>query len=61
MMADAGKMKPLSIFRLVDKEGRPIGQVVQPTSARILGCGAGTVLLVRDRMPPEVCRVRACA
>jgi hypothetical protein len=58
-MADAGK-RPVPVFRLVDGNGRPIGEVVQPISSRILGCGAGTVLLVRDQIG-EIYDSRACA
>jgi hypothetical protein len=36
------------VFRLLDRDGRPIGEVVQPSSAPEIGRGARTVLLVRD-------------
>jgi hypothetical protein len=39
--------KPVVIFRVLDCEGQPIGQVVQPKTSPVLGRGAGTVLLVR--------------
>jgi hypothetical protein len=35
------------VFRVFDQEGRPIGEVVQPASAPVVGLGAKTVLLVR--------------
>jgi hypothetical protein len=38
---------PVVVFRVFDREGRPIGQVVQPKSAPVMGLGASTVLLVR--------------
>lgn len=39
---------PVRVFRVFDREGQAIGEVVQPTSARVVGPGAGTVLLVRE-------------
>ena len=35
------------MFRVFDQKGRPIGEVVQPVSAPVVGVGAETVLLVR--------------
>lgn len=52
--------KPLAVFRVFDRDGRAIGEVVQPRSAPVVARGAGTVLLVRDeveggpRSPNEV-------
>jgi hypothetical protein len=39
--------KPVTVLRVFDREGRAIGQVVQPRSEPPVGWGAGTVLLVR--------------
>ena len=39
--------KPYAVFRVFDREGRPIGEVVQPKSEPVVGRGAQTVLLVR--------------
>jgi hypothetical protein len=39
--------KPVTVFRVFDRDGRAIGQVVQPRSAPVVGVGARTVLLVR--------------
>ncbi len=36
---------------LRDKQGQPIGQVFEARADRIVGRGAGTVLLVRNRVP----------
>jgi hypothetical protein len=36
------------VFRVFDQKGRPIGEVVRPISAPVVGLGAGTVLLVRS-------------
>ena len=39
--------KPYAVFRVLDREGRPIGEVVQPKFEPKVGRGAQTVLLVR--------------
>ncbi len=39
------------VFRVFDQKGRPIGEVVQPVSAPVVGVGAKTVLLVRGDRP----------
>jgi hypothetical protein len=41
------RMKPLAVFRVFNRDGQAIGEVVQPRSAPVVGWGAGTVLLVR--------------
>jgi hypothetical protein len=38
---------PVTVFRVLDRDGLPIGEVVQPKVASVVGRGAGTVLLVR--------------
>jgi hypothetical protein len=43
------QQSPVVVYRVLDREGRPIGQVVQPTSVPTLGLGARTVLLVRGK------------
>jgi hypothetical protein len=47
MLMTAG---PVVVYRVLDGAGRPIGEVVQPKSAPMMGRGAGTVLLSRDEM-----------
>ena len=39
--------KPVAVFRVFDKDGCPIGEVVQPRVEPQVGRGAETVLLVR--------------
>jgi hypothetical protein len=41
------KTKPVTVFRVFDRSGQPIGDVVQPRLDLLVGRGAGTVLLVR--------------
>jgi len=59
-MVELTRSKPIAVFRVLDREGQPIGAVVQPTCAPVLGCGAGTILLVRDPAAMDP-RLRACA
>lgn len=41
------RMQPVPVFRVFDRDGRPIGEVVQPRTEPVVGRGARTVLLVR--------------
>lgn len=59
-MIEMARVKAVKVFRVLDRDGRPIGKVVQPTSAPIVGCGARTVFLVRDQTGDDP-RERACA
>ncbi len=38
---------PIPTYRVYDDEGRPIGQVLLPTTDRLGGLGAETILLRR--------------
>ena len=46
-MVEMMSWKPVAVFRVLDRQGRPIGKVVQPKTPPMVGRGAGTVLLVR--------------
>jgi hypothetical protein len=46
-MVEMMSWKPVAVFRVLDREGQPIGEVVQPKTGSVVGRGAGTVLLVR--------------
>jgi PHP family Zn ribbon phosphoesterase len=46
-MVEMMSWKPVAVFRVLDREGQPIGEVVQPKAPPVVGRGAGTVLLVR--------------
>lgn len=39
--------RPYAVFRVFDREGRAIGEVVHPKVGPVVGWGAKTVLLVR--------------
>jgi hypothetical protein len=59
-MVEFSRATPASVFRVLDREGRPIGQVVEPSSMPVLECGGRTVLLVREEQSPSQ-PIRACA
>ena len=46
-MVQMTRWKPLTVRRVFDRDGRPIGEVVQPRLEPLVGRGPGTVLLVR--------------
>jgi hypothetical protein len=45
-MVEMTSWKPVTIFRVLDRDGLPIGEVVQPKAAPTVGRGAKTVLLM---------------
>ena len=55
-MVEKASSTPVRIFRVLDREGQPIGQVVQPKAAPVVGRGARTVLLVRATIGGELVR-----
>jgi hypothetical protein len=52
-MVEIASRKPLLVFRVLDRDGQPIGQVVQPKASPVVGVGARTVLLVRGEQLRE--------
>ena len=46
-MVEIANRKPVMIFRVLDRNGKSIGQVIQPKASPVVGVGARTVLLVR--------------
>jgi hypothetical protein len=42
------EVEPVLIYRVVNREGLSVGEVIQPSAAPRMGRGAGTVLLVRS-------------
>jgi hypothetical protein len=46
-MVQMVREQPIAVFRVFDRDGQPIGEVVQPRTAPVVGRGARTVLLVR--------------
>lgn len=49
-MVEITSRKPLMVFKVLDRNGRPIGEIVQPKVAPVVGRGAKTVLLVRNEL-----------
>ena len=47
-MVKMTRWNQVTVFRVFDGDGRPIGEVVEPRFEPPVGRGAGTVLLVRD-------------
>jgi hypothetical protein len=52
-MVEIASRKPVMVFRVLDREGRAIGQVVRPKASPVVGLGARTVLLVRGENKVE--------
>jgi hypothetical protein len=52
-MVEIASRKPVMVFRVLDHDGQPIGQVIQPKASPIVGVGARTVLLVRGEQMRE--------
>jgi hypothetical protein len=52
-MVEIARRKPLMVFRVLDRDGLPIGKVIQPKAPPVMGRGAGTVLLVRGEQVGE--------
>jgi len=46
-MIEIANRKPVRIFRVLDRDGEPIGQIIRPKTSPVIGVGARTVLLVR--------------
>jgi hypothetical protein len=59
-MVETVMAKAPTVFRVLDSEGRAIGQVVGARCRPILGYGARTVLLVRGEQGMDE-PVKACA
>jgi hypothetical protein len=52
-MIEPASRQPMMVFQMRDGEGQPIGEIVQPKAAPVVGRGAGTVLLVRGNLMAE--------
>jgi hypothetical protein len=46
-MVEITRKQPVMVFKVLDRDGQPIGEVVQPKMEPVVGRGAKTVLLVR--------------
>jgi len=52
-MVEIANRKPVMVFRVFDRDGEPIGQVIRPKTSPVIGVGARTVLLVRGERGGE--------
>jgi hypothetical protein len=52
-MVEIANRKPVMVFRVLDRDGEPIGQVIRPKTSPVIGVGARTVLLVRGERGGE--------
>jgi hypothetical protein len=48
-MVDIARSSPIRVFKVMDRDGRAIGQIMHPKVEPMVGRGAGTVLLMRDK------------
>jgi hypothetical protein len=53
-MVQRVREQPVRVLRVFDRNGQPIGEVVQPRTDTIVGRGARTVLLVRGEKEERV-------
>lgn len=51
-MVEMTRQRPVAVFRVFDRDGRHIGEVVEPKSVPAVGWGARTVLLIRGELLP---------
>jgi len=54
-MVQLRRREPMTVYEVLDRDGRQIGQVFQPCGVPILGRGAGTVLLTRSYLHRSDC------
>jgi hypothetical protein len=52
-MVEIASRKPVMVFRVLDRDGQPIGRIIQPKASPVVGVGARTVLLVRGERVGE--------
>jgi hypothetical protein len=52
-MVEIASRRPVRVFRVLDRDGRAIGEIVQPKAPPVVGLGAKTVLLVRGEPEGE--------
>jgi hypothetical protein len=55
-MVEIARRAPVMVFRVFDRNGQTIGQVVQPKTSPTVGVDARTVLLVRGEQLGEKLR-----
>jgi hypothetical protein len=58
-MVQLRRCEPMTVYEVLDRDGRQIGEVLQPTGVPRLGRGAGTVLLTRSQVHRSDCTLTA--
>jgi hypothetical protein len=59
-MRESTSRSPIMVFRVVDRDGQPIGEIMHPTVAPVVGRGAKTVLLVRGEPVNQPLKTISC-
>jgi hypothetical protein len=54
-MVQLRRREPMTVYEVLDRDGRQIGEVLQPTGVPQIGRGAGTVLLTRSYVHRRDC------
>jgi hypothetical protein len=57
-MVEITSRKPVLVFKVLDRDGQLIGEVVQPKVVPVVGRGARTILLVRSEPGSTALRSR---
>jgi hypothetical protein len=47
-MVQLRRREPMTVYEVLDRDGRHIGEVLEPNGIPTIGRGAGTVLLTRS-------------
>jgi hypothetical protein len=54
-MVQLRRREPTTVYEVLDRDGRQIGEVLQPNGVPRIGRGAGTVLLTRSYVHRSDC------
>jgi hypothetical protein len=54
-MVQLRRREPTTVYEVIDRDGRQIGEVLQPNGVPRIGRGAGTVLLTRSYLYRSHC------
>lgn len=54
-MVQLRRREPMTVYEVLDRDGRQIGEVLQPSGVPVLGRGADTVLLRRSYLHRSDC------
>jgi hypothetical protein len=60
-MREMSSRGPIMVFRVLDRDGQPIGEIIHPKVGPVVGRGAETVLLVRGKPVVQSNSSRQCS